>query len=268
MCARPYDTLAHVYEWLIPDELLTPADSAAAFAPLLEPLERSARILDCAAGGGQLAVGLAEMGFRVVATDASAGMIARTRALAAEHNVAVPARVCSWEELPAQGIGQFDAVLCVGNSLAHAPGQPARQAALAAMASVLGDQGLLVVTSRNWEKVRNAGSGIEVAERVTERHGRPGLVIHAWTVPDSWEEAHYLDVAVALLDDPPAVLTTSERLTVWPFTAHTLEQDLRSAEFAQPSSTYTPAADRYLVTAHNIATPRAAAATELHDHAE
>ncbi|MBV9335913.1 MAG: methyltransferase domain-containing protein [Solirubrobacterales bacterium] len=266
MCARPYDTLAHVYEWLIPDDLLTAAGSAAVFAPLLEPLGRPARILDCAAGGGQLAVGLAAMGFDVVASDASAGMIARTQALAAEHNVALSARVCSWDELPAQGLGRFDAIFCVGNSLVHAPRQAGRQSALAAMASVLRHQGLLVLTSRNWEQVRNQGSGIEVADRMIERHARPGLVIHAWTVPDRWEQPHYLDVAVALLDDPPTVTAKSERFTLWPFTPHTLEQDLRSAGLTQASSTYTPAADRYLVTAHKSATTRATAATQAHDH--
>jgi SAM-dependent methyltransferase len=262
--ARPYETLAQVYEWLIPEDLLTPAGSAAAFSPLLEPLGRSARILDCAAGTGQLAVGLADMGFRVVATDASPAMIARRRALAAEHDVDLPTLTCSWEELPAQGFEQFDAVLCVGNSLAHAPGQAARQAALTAMTSVLHDQGLCLVTSRNWEKVRKRGSGIDVAERTTERHGRPGLVIHAWTVPDSWELPHYLDVAVALLDDAPAVTTARERLTLWPFTRQTLEQDLRSAGLTQATTTYTPAADRYLVTAHKIATTDVPREPQLH----
>jgi SAM-dependent methyltransferase len=241
--------LAQVYEWLVPDDLITPAGSAAAFLPLLESLDRCARILDCAAGTGQLAVGLAAAGFTVVATDASHEMIARTRELATEHHVGLAALAYTWDELPAAGLGQFDAVLCVGNSLAHAPGQPGRQAALAAIASVLHDEGLVVVTSRNWEKVRAAGSRIEVADRLTERHGRSGLLVHAWTIPDRWEEPHHLDVAVALLDDPPDITTTQERLTLWPFTPHTLEHDLRTAGLVQTSTTYAPAADRYLVAA-------------------
>lgn len=268
MSGRPYDKLAQVHEWLIPEDLLTPTGSATVFSPLLEPLGRSARILDCAAGTGQLAVGLAAMGFSVVATDASAAMIDRTRALAAEHNLHLPAIVCSWKELPAQRLRQFDAVLCVGNSLVHAPGRGARQTALAAMASVLRDHGLVVVTSRNWEKVRNQGSRIEVADRTIERHGTPGLVIHAWTMPDSWEQPHYLDVAVALLDDPTTVTTTCERLTLWPFTPQTLAQDLHAAGLTQTTSTYTPAADRYLVTAHKTATTRAGPQPRPHSDSE
>ena len=249
MSPQPYDTLAEVYEWLVPDNLLTPEGSAATFSPLLDALDHSARILDCAAGSGQLAVGLAAMGFNVVATDASAGMIARTRTLATEYGLDLPVLVCSWRELPARGLGRFDAVLCVGNSLAHAPGPAARRAALAAMASILRNQGLLVVTSRNWEKARNQGSGIEISDRTTERHGRTGLVVRAWTVPDRWDQPHYLDVAVVLFDHPPAVTTNCERLSLWPFTHKTLEQDLCSAGLAQDTSTYTPTVDRYLITA-------------------
>jgi len=253
MSARAYDTLAHVYEWLIPDELATPTGSATVFVPLLEPLGRPARILDCAAGTGQLAVGLAAIGFDVVATDASAAMIGRTRTLAASHRVKVVALTCNWEELPAQQFEPFDAVLCVGNSLAHAVGRAGRQTALAAMAHVLRAGGICIVTSRNWEKVRSAGSRLEVNGRTIERHGRPALVIHGWTIPQTWEQPHYLDVAVTLLDNLPAVTTQTERLTLWPFTHQTLEQDLQAAGLTRATSSYTPGADRYLVTAYKTA---------------
>ena len=253
MTPRPYDTLANVYEWLTPDELLTPAGSTNLFAHVLEPLKRPARILDCAAGTGQLAVGLAATGFDVVATDASPAMTNRTRALATTHGVQLEALTCRWEELPDQEFEPFDAVLCVGNSLAHAVARAGRQAALAAIASVLRGEGLFAVTSRNWEKVRIRGSGIEIDDRTINRHGRPGLVVHAWTIPETWEEPHHLDVAVALLDNLPAVTTEHERLTLWPFTHQTLEQDLRTAGLTRSTSTYAPVAERYLVTAYKTA---------------
>ena len=78
-----YEGLAAVYEFLVPDELLEPAGAAAAFAALLDGLPAGARVLDCAAGTGELAVGLALRGFDVTASDASPAMIARARALAA-----------------------------------------------------------------------------------------------------------------------------------------------------------------------------------------
>ena len=113
-------------------------------------------MLDCACGAGQLAVGLALRGFDVSASDASAEMVARTRALAAERGVAVPAVVRRWEELRG---GPYDAVFCVGNSITHAPGSAGRRAALAAMRGVLRDGGLLAVTSRTWEPPQGRGGG-------------------------------------------------------------------------------------------------------------
>jgi SAM-dependent methyltransferase len=232
--AEPYATLAGVYEFLLPDGLLTPEEHAAAFGELLAP---GSRVLDCACGTGLLAAGLAARGFAVTASDASPEMVARARALG------VAARVCRWEDL---GGGPYDAVLCVGNSLAHARD---RHGALAGMARVLAPGGLLVLTSRNWERERAGGTRLEVDDRLIERGVHRGLVVRAWTVPETWEEEHAMDVAVALLGDDGAVTAARERLTFWPFTPATLAADLRAAGFIQESTTFAPGADRYAVTA-------------------
>ena len=167
-----YDTLAGVYEWLVPELLSTPEGAVEAFASVVDALPAGARVLDCAAGTGLLAVGLALRGYDIVASDASAAMVERTKALAIEHGVDVPAVTCAWEALEHQGWqGSFDAVFCVGNSITHAGPTPRRRAALAAMSGVLRDGGVLVVTSRNWDLVRAKGSGIEVADRLVERGG-------------------------------------------------------------------------------------------------
>ncbi len=65
-----YDALAEVYEWLISDARLAPADFAASFDDVLRLLPSNAHVLDCSCGTGQLAVGLAGRGMRVVATEA------------------------------------------------------------------------------------------------------------------------------------------------------------------------------------------------------
>ncbi len=186
-----YADLATVYEWLTPEPLLTPEGNVAAFAPWIDPLPAGARVLDCAAGVGWLAVGLAQRGLTVEATDLSPSMIERTRALAAARGAEVAARVCAWEDLA--GEPRFDAVFCIGNSLAHARD---RGNALAAMAGVLKPGGLLVLTSRNWERERAAGSRLEVADRLVTRHGRRALAVHAWSIPADWHEPHTVDIAV------------------------------------------------------------------------
>ncbi len=246
-----YDTLAGVYDWLVPDQLLTPEGGVAAFAgSVVEGLRPGARVLDCAAGTGQLAVGLALRGFDVVATDASGAMIERTRRLAADRGATLRAEICAWEELAGQDLGgSFEAVLCVGNSLVHAAGAGARRAALAAMSALPAPGGVLVVTSRNWERVRREGSGLRIADRLVERDGRRGLVIYAWDIPDAPDDPHVLDVAVALLDDDDIVTTHRERMRFAPFTHEELDDELRAAGLVAESSTFADYCERYLVTA-------------------
>ena len=94
-----YETLADAYDWLVPDALVAPAGSASAVAPALAGVPAGGRVLDCAAGTGQLAVGLALRGFAVTATDAGPAMIQAPRVLAREHGAALEAEVCAWEAL-------------------------------------------------------------------------------------------------------------------------------------------------------------------------
>ena len=248
MADGSYDTIAAVYEHLVPDALLSPRGSADAFAQHVAP---GARVLDCACGTGTLAVGLALRGHEVVATDASAAMVARTQRLAAANGARVDASVCLWEALPERGWADpFDVVLCVGNSLAHAVGRAGRRAALHAMAGCLRAGGRLVVTSRTWEQVRADGTRLQVGERLVERAGRRGLPIYAWTIPETWAAPHLFDVAVAFAAADGAVTTYRERFAFWPFTQDELREDLRDAGL-EPEGEAVAAdkAGRYLMTA-------------------
>jgi SAM-dependent methyltransferase len=249
MRAEAYGTLAEVYDWLLPEELLTPEGSADAFAPFLDGLAPGARVLDCACGTGLLAVGLALRGFAVTACDASEAMVARTRDLAAGRGVAIDARVCRWDQLPGESFDHapFDAVICVGNSLPHAPGTDGRRVALRGMAAVLRRGGPLVLTSRNWELVHAQGSGLRVSDGLLERDGAKGLVVYGWSLPADWEAEHHLDIAVALIADDGAVTTHAERLSFWPFRRETLDDDLRAAGLEPTHTTYEKDVDRYLV---------------------
>ena len=158
-----YLALSDVYEWLIPDAKMTPAGAAAAFGDLVATLPPGARVLDCACGTGQLAVGLAGLGLDVVAADASGGMVRRTQELADEVGVSLRTLHSTWDELPDHlDASTFDLVFCVGNSLGHAEGAAGRSTALVAMSRLLSPGGRLVLTSRTWELERSRGSTPEI----------------------------------------------------------------------------------------------------------
>jgi SAM-dependent methyltransferase len=248
-----YGSLASVYEWLVPDAKASPAGSARAFEMVTAGLDPGAQILDCACGIGLLAVGLAEAGFRVTACDASPAMVDRTQALARTHGVEVSTRVCRWDQLPDQGWqDRFDAVLCVGNSLAHAVGRGGRRAAIDGMAFVLRTGGVLALASRNWEQIRSAGSRLDVWDRLVERAARKAVVVYSWQVPPSWDTEHRLEISVAVQDGDRLHVTT-ELLSIWPFRHEELRADVAAAGLSLVGSTYDATQTGYLVTAQRRA---------------
>jgi SAM-dependent methyltransferase len=247
---RQYDTLASVYDFLVPDSLLDPAGSFAAYREWVQDLPLGAAVLDCACGAGHLAVGLAEARFAVTATDASAEMTARAADLADLHGVALTAEQLTWDELADRPWdSRFAAVLCVGNSLTHAEGAEARRRALSNMSRLLQPGGRLIVTSRNWEGVRAAGSRLVVGDELVVRGGRRGLIIRSWQIPASWTERHSMRVAVAVIGDQDDVETIVEELAFCPFRHEDLLADLAGAGLRVETTTYAADVDRYVVVA-------------------
>jgi SAM-dependent methyltransferase len=193
-----YVALAEVYEWLISEARLTPAEFAATFDDVIRLLPSNARVLDCSCGTGQLAVGLAELGMRVVATDASTAMVRRTEELAEELGVSLRTLRADWQELTDHlDDASFDMVFCVGNSLHHAEGVGGRLAALESMSRLLSPGGRLVLTSRTWELVRAGGSRLDIRDQLVRRNGRDALVIYRWEIAPHWEQEHHIEIAVA-----------------------------------------------------------------------
>jgi SAM-dependent methyltransferase len=245
-----YDALAEVYEWLISDAKLTPAQFAASFHDVTRLLPSNARVLDCSCGTGQLAVGLAGMGMQVVATDASAGMVRRTEQLAEESGASLRTARADWRELTDHfNDAGFDMVFCVGNSLHHAEGVSGRLAALGSMSRLLRPGGRLVLTSRTWELVRAAGSRLDIRDQLVRRNGRDALVIYRWEIAPHWELEHHIEIAVAQVNAEGSVLVRSELLSSWPYRYDELRLELQSVGLRVEKSTFDPEAEEYMVVA-------------------
>ena len=245
-----YDVLAEVYEWLISDAKLPPAEFAASFDDVLNLLPSNAHVLDCSCGTGQLAVGLAGRGMQVVATDASEAMVRRTAELSEEFGASVRTVRADWQELPDHFEDDtFDMVFCVGNSLHHAEGARGRVAALESMSRLLRRGGRLVLTSRNWELVRSRGSRLDISDRMVRRNGRDGLVIYRWEIAPQWEQEHRIEIAVVQVEGDGSVLVRSELLSCWPYQYGELESELHSVGLRVEKSTFDPEAEGYVVVA-------------------
>lgn len=245
-----YGALAEVYEWLISDAKATPSAFASAFDDVVTLLPPNARVLDSSCGTGQLAVGLAGLGMRVVATDASAAMVRRTAELADELGASLRTVRAAWNELPDHfDDASFHMVFCVGNSLHHAEGARARSAALESMSRLLRPGGRLVLTSRNWERVRAGGSRLDIRDRLVRRNDRDAVVAYRWEIPEHWEQEHHIEIAVARLGADGSVDVCSELLSSWPYRYEDLTLEMQGVGLTVERSTFDPQAENYMVVA-------------------
>ena len=150
-----YDSLAADYHRIFPDWDASMARQAAALDTLVrgELGTGPRKLLDCACGIGTQAIGLARAGHGVVGSDVSPAAATRAAAEAAARGVVLPAVAADMRQLPFR-VGEFDAVVCADNSLAHLLTPQDVGAALRDMRRVLRSDGLLLLTLRDYDELR------------------------------------------------------------------------------------------------------------------
>jgi glycine/sarcosine N-methyltransferase len=109
-------------------------------------------VLDCACGTGGHAIALAQHGYRVTGSDISAQMIARAQVNAEHVGVAVPFAIARFQDLYSTFNAQFDAVLCLGNSLPHVLNGAAALESVLNMRACLRPGGVLILHNLNYDK--------------------------------------------------------------------------------------------------------------------
>lgn len=129
------------------------ADSEGDFFISMLRRQGARRVLDAATGTGFHAVSLAEAGFEVVAVDGAPTMVDKARQNLTERDLDVPCHVADWRRLDEVVTGPFDAIVCLGNSLAHLFDRADLEATLHKFAAVLAPGGLLVLDQRNYDAI-------------------------------------------------------------------------------------------------------------------
>lgn len=111
------------------------------------------KILVAACGVGTEAIPLADLGFEVIATDPSIGMLKKAQETAEERGVLdkIQFERATFEELPDVVEGPFDAIVCKGNSLPHLLTDEAIETALLTFYELLRPGGILVLGMRDFD---------------------------------------------------------------------------------------------------------------------
>jgi SAM-dependent methyltransferase len=247
--ASEYDAFAADYHWLYSDRVLSGDPFLDGHAAVLRALPPQARILDCACGIGVHTLALARHGYDVEGADASAGMVAEARRRAALERLDVEFTTCPWSDLPETFDRHFDVVFCNGNAIGHCRTPAETLASLRGMRAVLKQNGVLVLDSRNWEKVRRERVRFNTLP-MRVRGGCSCIPLYVWSVPPRWEDPHLIEV-VLLFQEEARTHHRCYPITYHPFRHEDLDIRLRESGFQEVQSDFDDAKDTFNVIAQN-----------------
>jgi SAM-dependent methyltransferase len=115
-------------------------------------------VLDVATGTGFHSVRLLEEGFETVSADGSPEMLAKAFANGFDYGGYVLRTVCAdWRWLNRDVHGEYDAIICLGNSFTHLFSERDRRKALAEFYAMLRHDGVLIIDHRNYDQILDEG---------------------------------------------------------------------------------------------------------------
>jgi 2-polyprenyl-3-methyl-5-hydroxy-6-metoxy-1,4-benzoquinol methylase len=149
-----YEALAEVYHLIFEDWDASIARQAKAVDELLraEFGPRPLRVLDCACGIGTQAIGLAQLGHQIWASDLCGKAVERVRIEAQKRVLAIDFRVSDMTKLAEIEEAGFDVVVALDNALPHLEKEELR-AAVEAMRGKLRDGGVLLASTRDYDRL-------------------------------------------------------------------------------------------------------------------
>jgi len=146
-----YDSLADEY-----DEMTGLESRFSKEMPIYQSLLKNyhiERALDAGCGTGFHSILLAQLGLQVTATDISEHMLNVTQKNAKQKNVQIETIQSSFNELNKKTDKTYDAVFCLGNSLAHILEEKELLDSLKIFYEILKSDGLLFVQMLNYNRI-------------------------------------------------------------------------------------------------------------------
>ncbi len=143
-------------------------------------------VLDCSCGIGTQAIGLAERGYRVHATDLSPAAVERATEEAKTRDLSISFSVADMRYLDKQVEGEFDIVLSCDNALPHLLTDDDLQSAVCSMRSRLRESGLLLISIRDYDHLILEKPNATMPHVIDDESGRR-IVFQVW----DWAEQTY-----------------------------------------------------------------------------
>jgi len=115
------------------------------------------KVLDVATGTGFHSVRLLEAGFEVVSADGSPEMLAKAFENARRRGHILRTVQADWRWLNRDVHGEYDAIICLGNSFTHLFEERDRRKSLAEYYAKLKHDGILILDQRNYDRILDQG---------------------------------------------------------------------------------------------------------------
>lgn len=140
MTTDPYESFAERYDWMYQKDPVR----EGFFRQLFEDY-RVSDVLDCACGTGKDLIMFQFLGFNAVGSDLSDAMLTQAGKNFAEVGIEVPVNKLDFRELEKNYTSEFDAVICLSNSINEVLEETEVHRAIQSMKAVLRPGGILVL---------------------------------------------------------------------------------------------------------------------------
>lgn len=240
-----YDDFASDYHWLYDVVELQLGTTTPGVRASFHGIPPGARILDAACGVGFDAMALRRRGFVVTAVDASPSMVDEARRRLDVAGCEVELAVCTWTELSTRfPADSFDAVLCTGNSIAHARSEEEMVEVFRSFAKVLAPGGVLIMDTHHWERFDRIGDRTVIDPVVVERDGARCVRSYTWHRAGSGSGSWRLELRLEITDAAQHRMCLLE-VEMYPFSTAELRDRLRDGGFTHISIDAVSEDDRY-----------------------
>ncbi len=212
-----YEDLASDYHLLFEDWRQAVAWQGQVLSKLIraEMGEAAVSVLDCSCGIGTQAIGLAQQGFQVHATDLSAAAVRRAKREARALGASLTFGVADMRNLEVQVPGSFDVIISVDNAIPHLIGNDDLALAARNLLSKLSPNGLVLASIRDYDEILRDKPGATAPRVFDDPEGRR-IVFQIWDwlndghtyrvhqflllqTGDEWKTVHYETLYRALL---------------------------------------------------------------------